>query len=204
MPPCSPRSSPSAPVPKIGLYRPDPSPNLLLTVVARPQGFTLIELMMVVAIVGVLSVLAIPSFNNYVQRARTTEATQFLGAIKLRQEAFRSEFGQYCNIADFHPDGVPGADARPWNPAFSANATPVNCDWEALGARPDTSVRFQYRTMAGPPGNAPAQLGFTGNDNDFWFWSQARGDLDQDGVLVTFDSFSNAAQIRCDSDRGWD
>src|SRR5712671_2228865 len=63
------------------------------------SGFSLMELMIVVVITGVLAAIAIPTFTGYVQKSRTSEAVQFLGLIKLRQEAFRSEFGQYFDEA---------------------------------------------------------------------------------------------------------
>ena len=47
----------------------------------RPRGFTLIELMVVVAILGVLSALAIPAFIGYMRRARTSEAVQTIRSI---------------------------------------------------------------------------------------------------------------------------
>ena len=63
---------------------------------AKSRGFTLIELMIVVAIIGVLSALAIPAFRSYVQKARMTEGSAFLGEIRQREEAYRAEFGQYA------------------------------------------------------------------------------------------------------------
>jgi type IV pilus assembly protein PilA len=51
---------------------------------SRRAGFTLIELMIVVGIIGILAALAIPAFRNYVMRSRTLEATNFLGEIHLR------------------------------------------------------------------------------------------------------------------------
>ncbi|HEX8012849.1 MAG TPA: pilin [Casimicrobiaceae bacterium] len=46
------------------------------------QGFTLIELMIVVAIVGILAAIAIPAYNDYVARSKTSEALAAMGACK--------------------------------------------------------------------------------------------------------------------------
>ena len=50
------------------------------------------------AITGVLAAVALPAFQGYVRRARTTEAINFLGVVKMRQEAYRMEFGGYAGL----------------------------------------------------------------------------------------------------------
>jgi type IV pilus assembly protein PilE len=52
------------------------------------SGFTLIEVMITVAIVAILAAIAVPSYNEYVQRARITEATSALSDMRNKMEQY--------------------------------------------------------------------------------------------------------------------
>ncbi|MFT7222726.1 MAG: type IV pilus assembly protein PilE [Cellvibrionaceae bacterium] len=60
------------------------------------SGFTLIELMIVVAIVAILAAVAVPSYQQYVQKARRAECQAFALDIASRQERHYTQYGQYA------------------------------------------------------------------------------------------------------------
>lgn len=60
------------------------------------KGFTLIELMIVVVIIGILAALAIPRFMRSTTKAKQSEAKQLLKQIYTMQRAYRQEFDSYC------------------------------------------------------------------------------------------------------------
>lgn len=63
----------------------------------KAKGFTLIELMIVVAIIGILAAIAIPNFMNYQCKAKQSEAKSNLGNIRTAQEAYYAEHDEYSN-----------------------------------------------------------------------------------------------------------
>ena len=59
------------------------------------KGITLIELLVVIVIIGVLAAIAVPVYNNYMQRARRADAKTALEQLRAAQEIFRAERGSY-------------------------------------------------------------------------------------------------------------
>ena len=64
------------------------------------KGFTLIELMIVVAIIGILAAIAVPNFQNYQAKARQSEAKISLGTVHSQEISFNAEYGKYTNSLD--------------------------------------------------------------------------------------------------------
>jgi len=75
---------------------------------ARKKGFTLVELMIVVAIVAILVALALPSYTRYVRKSNRGEAQQLLLNWANNQEIWRANHASYANVAS--DLGVPTHD----------------------------------------------------------------------------------------------
>jgi type IV pilus assembly protein PilA len=67
----------------------------------RQDGFTLVELMVVVAIIGLLSAVAIPNFKKYQAKSKTSEAKLQLSAAYTAQQSFYSDFNIYHHCLGF-------------------------------------------------------------------------------------------------------
>jgi len=78
----------------------------------KSKGFTLIELMIVVAIIGILAAIAIPNFLQYQMKSRQSEANTNLMAIKTSEVSWQGERGCFLVIARWPVAAVPAPPAK--------------------------------------------------------------------------------------------
>jgi type IV pilus assembly protein PilA len=66
----------------------------------RRNGFTLVELAVVIVIIGVLAAFGVPRFLQSVERSKAAEAFSYLGAVYSAQERYQALHGTYADIVD--------------------------------------------------------------------------------------------------------
>ena len=151
----------------------------------KRKGFTLIELMIVVAIIAILASIAIPQYKKFQLKAKTSEAKSNIGAIRSAEETYAAEHDVY-RTANWTPASVPGAAATDFTGGGKS-------DFDKIGFTPAGKVYYQYGV-----GNLDDATSASWQDNiqdpgqdieanaSYNIVIEAQGDLDGDGAYGQF------------------
>lgn len=151
----------------------------------RAGGFTLIELMIVVAIIGILAAVAIPAFVKYLRKAKTVEASEGLSKIKAGAKSY-FQADHYDSVGNLLPKQFPtvatattpatACCAQPTSPKCTPDAAQWNAPaWRALQFQLTDPHYFQYTWVGSSSAKASV------------FTAQALGDLDCDNTYSTYE-----------------
>ena len=138
----------------------------------KRAGFTLIELMIVVAIIALLTAISIPTYNRFVAKSKRTEAYVNLHAIYAAQKAYWAEHGKYSTQ-------LAGTGGIGWKPE----------GYHGGGA--DESFYYTYGFSSGSEGqsyftgklNTPASALSGSKADTQGFTAYAAADIDGDGTM---------------------
>jgi type IV pilus assembly protein PilA len=138
----------------------------------KKKAFTLVELMIVVAIIGILAAIAVPNFVAMQYRAKRAEVPSNVDGIKTAELAYDAAFDAFVVQSTYVPGAAPSKVQQVWPSTGTGFAT--------IGWAPDGAVRGQYNLVS------TTSTGFTVN---------GRCDVDNDESNATFSATrdSNAA-----------
>lgn len=146
----------------------------------RSKGFSLIELMIALAITAILASIAMTSYVWFKMRARTSEAMYNIGAIRTCEVAYYGENDAYyqCGITPRITNDL-DEDKVTWEQLAYAQ-------FEIIGFAPERKVYFAYEVTPSAGDSADAGGAMPS------FIAKAYGDLDDDGNLQTLQTDSEA------------
>jgi prepilin-type N-terminal cleavage/methylation domain-containing protein len=164
------------------------------------SGFTLVELMIVVAIVAILAAVVIPMFTSEAKKVKAkTEVNAMFTELSVKEERRKSELDSYLAVANCLPAAVSGQE-QAVDPSCTGSAA-----WMALGIiSPSTKLRCNYEVVVGTKAVAPTATAFVGATYvvpagccaTSWYMMHATCDQDGDGVLSHYVTASFDARLQ--------
>jgi type IV pilus assembly protein PilE len=109
------------------------------------RGVTLLELMIVVVILGILTAIAYPSYRQFIERAKRTEARALLLRIAVDQERFYLQNNTFGDMADLQYDEPQITDSEAYSVTITANSASdfsVTATYQLGGEEADKCLTF--------------------------------------------------------------
>jgi type IV pilus assembly protein PilA len=158
----------------------------------RQSGFTLLEIMIVVALIGILAAVALPSFTRESRKAKgDSEVAAYFGELKVREEQYALENGVYLSTGASETAIFPATPSAAGQPLGTLPAT-----WQTLKVRtPETTARCGYVVIAGTKNSSAGTIATTSfaytPPAKNWFYILARCDLDGNNTVDSYYFISN-------------
>ncbi len=132
-------------------------------------GFTLIEVMIVVAIIGLLAALAIPNYLTFQLKSKSTEGKTNLAAIRTLEESLFAEFGNYVSA-----NASPAAAGKNQKIPF-VNVDGSDQGFDLIGFAPEGRVYFNYSVNVSGAAYTAAAGADIDADTTYQLWGYRKG-----------------------------